>query len=224
MRPRTAPTRIVGYIRVSTDKQATEGNSLEAQRARLEAYATAMQLEIVAFEVDAGLSAKSLERPGLQRALARLDAFEADAILVVKLDRLTRSVRDLLTLIDTYFRDGQHELLSIGESIDTRSAAGRMIRKILTTHGEWEREAIGERTAAVMQHMKSQGEFTGGWPPFGYRVVDGRLEPDAIEQALIERARAFRSAGMSLRAVAAELGPNNRTGRAFDPKQIARML
>jgi site-specific DNA recombinase len=224
MRPRTAPTRIVGYIRVSTDKQATEGNSLEAQRARLEAYATAMQLEIVAFEVDAGLSAKSLERPGLQRALARLDAFEADAILVVKLDRLTRSVRDLLTLIDTYFRDGQHELLSIGESIDTRSAAGRMILKILTTIGEWEREAIGERTAAVMQHMKSQGEFTGGWPPFGYRVVDGRLEPDAIEQALIERARAFRSAGMSLRAVAAELGPNNRTGRAFDPKQIARML
>jgi site-specific DNA recombinase len=224
MRPRTAPTRIVGYIRVSTDKQATEGNSLEAQRARLEAYATAMQLEIVAFEVDAGLSAKSLERPGLQRALARLDAFEADAILVVKLDRLTRSVRDLLTLIDTYFRDGQHELLSIGESIDTRSAAGRMILKILTTIGVWEREAIGERTAAVMQHMKSQGEFTGGWPPFGYRVVDGRLEPDAIEQALIERARAFRSAGMSLRAVAAELGPNNRTGRAFDPKQIARML
>jgi site-specific DNA recombinase len=224
MRPRTAPTRIVGYIRVSTDKQATEGNSLEAQRARLEAYATAMQLEIVAFEVDAGLSAKSLERPGLQRALARLDAFEADAILVVKLDRLTRSVRDLLTLIDTYFRDGQHELLSIGESIDTRSAAGRMILKILTTIGEWERAAIGERTAAVMQHMKSQGEFTGGWPPFGYRVVDGRLEPDAIEQALIERARAFRSAGMSLRAVAAELGPNNRTGRAFDPKQIARML
>jgi site-specific DNA recombinase len=224
MRPRTAPTRIVGYIRVSTDKQASEGNSLEAQRARLEAYATAMQLEIVAFEVDAGLSAKSLERPGLQRALARLDAFEADAILVVKLDRLTRSVRDLLTLIDTYFRDGQHELLSIGESIDTRSAAGRMILKILTTIGEWEREAIGERTAAVMQHMKSQGEFTGGWPPFGYRVVDGRLEPDAIEQALIERARAFRSAGMSLRAVAAELGPNNRTGRAFDPKQIARML
>jgi site-specific DNA recombinase len=224
MRPRTAPTRIVGYIRVSTDKQASEGNSLEAQRARLEAYATAMQLEIVAFEVDAGLSAKSLVRPGLQRALARLDAFEADAILVVKLDRLTRSVRDLLTLIDTYFRDGQHELLSIGESIDTRSAAGRMILKILTTIGEWEREAIGERTAAVMQHMKSQGEFTGGWPPFGYRVVDGRLEPDAIEQALIERARAFRSAGMSLRAVAAELGPNNRTGRAFDPKQIARML
>jgi site-specific DNA recombinase len=224
MRPRTAPTRIVGYIRVSTDKQASEGNSLEAQRARLEAYATAMQLEIVAFEVDAGLSAKSLVRPGLQRALARLDAFEADAILVVKLDRLTRSVRDLLTLIDTYFRDGQHELLSIGESIDTRSAAGRMILKILTTIGEWEREAIGERTAAVMQHMKSQGEFTGGWPPFGYRVVDGRLEPDAIEQALIERARAFRSAGMSLRAVADQLGPNNRTGRAFDPKQIARML
>src|SRR5690606_26004464 len=90
--------RVVAYVRVSTDKQASDGNSLDAQRAKLEAYAAAFGLEVVALEVDAGVSAKSLDRPALQRALAMLDAGEADGLLVTKLDRLTRSVRDLCEL------------------------------------------------------------------------------------------------------------------------------
>lgn len=217
-------TRVVAYARVSTDRQADAGHSLEAQQARLEAYASALGLTIVAVEVDAGFSASSLERPGLQRALGYLDRFEAEGILVVKLDRLTRSVRDLLTLVDTYFRDGEHSLLSIGESIDTRSAAGRMMLKILTTIGEWEREAIGERTAAVMQHMRDRGEYTGGWPPFGFQCDGGKLVPHPGEQEIIGIVRELRAQGKSLRSIAAELGNNPRTGNAFDHKQIARMM
>ena len=82
-----ARTRVVGYIRVSTEHQADEGVSLEAQRARLEAFALATDLVLVGVEVDAGISAKTLERPGIQRALARLEAGEADGVLVAKLDR-----------------------------------------------------------------------------------------------------------------------------------------
>ncbi len=92
-----ARTRVVGYARVSTEDQAREGVSLAAQRAKLEAYATALDLELVAVREDAGVSAKTLDRPGLRAALEDLRAGRADALLVPKLDRLTRSVRDLGT-------------------------------------------------------------------------------------------------------------------------------
>lgn len=216
-------TRAVGYIRVSTDKQASEGVSLEAQRAKLQQYGALYDLEFVAIEVDAGESAGSLERRGLQLALERLDRFEATALVVVKLDRLTRSVRDLCDLVDTYFRDGQLALLSVSEQIDTRSAAGRMMLNMLTVIGQWEREVISERTTAAMQHKKSKGEYLGGEAPYGYRVVDGVLEPITEEQHVVATARAFRAAGMSLRAIAAAL-PVSRSGKPFQATQIARML
>ena len=103
---RTTPatTKAVGYIRVSTDKQADHGISLDAQRTKLEAYAALYDIELVAVIVDAGVSAKTLQRPGLQQALGMLRRGEADALLVAKLDRLTRSVKDLGTLLDAYFR------------------------------------------------------------------------------------------------------------------------
>jgi site-specific DNA recombinase len=152
---KTIKTRVVAYLRVSTDKQADHGISLDAQRAKLTAYAELYDLDLVTVEVDAGASAKTLDRPALQRALTTLKAGRADALLVVKLDRLTRSVRDLADLVDDYFRDGKYALLSVSEQVDTRSAAGRMVLNILTAIGEWEREAIGERTSAAMQHLRT---------------------------------------------------------------------
>lgn len=224
MRKRTkipVVTRVVAYIRVSTEQQASDGNSLEAQRAKLEAYATAMELEIVAFEIDAGRSASSLERPGLQRALDMTESGEVDGMLVTKLDRLTRSVRDLLVLIDEYFHEAS--LLSVSESIDTRTAGGRMVLKILTTVGEWEREAVGERTKAIMQHMKAEGMFTGGFPPFGFTLEEGHLTENEEEQATLARVVQLRKNGVSIRKIAGVL-INPRTGRHFHPTQIARMV
>jgi site-specific DNA recombinase len=212
-----AVTKIVLYARVSTDKQADQGHSIEAQLESLQDYARALKYEIVAVETDAA-SASSLDRPGLQRALARLDAGEAEGLLVMKLDRLTRSVRDLLELVD-----GGYAFISVSESLDTRSAIGRMLLKILTSVSEWEREAIGERTSTVMQHMRDQGLFTGGWPPFGYRVEDGRLVEDPREQAVIAEVRRLRASGMSLRRIAFLIGVQ-RGEKIFDAKQIQRML
>jgi site-specific DNA recombinase len=225
----TERTRTVAYVRVSTEKQADEGVSLDAQRAKLAAYATAMDLDLVAVEVDAGLSAKTLDRPALQRSLAMLKGGKADAILVVKLDRLTRSVRDLSDLVETYFADGRWTLLSVSDAIDTRSAAGRLVLNVLASVGQWEREATGERTAAAMAYKAERGEYCGGRAPYGYRVAaDGvRLEPVETEQAVLVEARRLRGACLSLRMVAAELdrqGMRSRTGRIFLPAQIANMV
>ena len=225
----TTKTRAIAYIRVSTDKQAEHGVSLDAQRAKLEAYAALYELDLVAVEVDAGVSAKTLDRPALQRSLAMLRGGQADAILVVKLDRLTRSVRDLGDLVEGYFAVGKWALMSVGEQIDTRSAAGRLVLNVLASVAQWEREATGERTSAALRHKAAAGEFTGGELPYGSRLAaDGvALEPEPAEAAVLAAARELRQAGLSLRAVAAELdkrGLRSRTGRVFAAPQIARMV
>jgi len=124
--------KAVGYIRVSTDEQASSGVSLDAQKAKLEAYASLYDIELVDIEVDAGASAKTLNRPGLQSAVARCESGEAQALIVVKLDRLTRRVADLDTLIERYFGN-RFALMSVSEQVDTRTAAGRLVLNVLTS-------------------------------------------------------------------------------------------
>jgi site-specific DNA recombinase len=221
-------TRAIAYLRVSTDKQADRGVSLEAQRAKLEAYATLYDLDLIATITDAGASAKTLEREGLQQALAMLKQGDAEALVVAKLDRLTRSVVDLGRLVDTYFAPGKAALLSVSEQIDTRSAAGRLVLNVLASVSQWEREAIGERTSAAMRHKQAQGEYIGGHAPYGYELAaDGTLVEHEGEQRVIREARALKAGGLSLRAIAKELarrGFKPRQGEAFAPMQISRMV
>jgi len=222
------PTRTIAYLRVSTEKQADRGVSLDAQRAKVKAYTELYDLELVEVVVDAGESAKSLRRPGLQRALGMLERCEAEALLIVKLDRLTRSVVDLGSLVERYFAPGKAALLSVGEQIDTRSAAGRLVLNVLASVSQWEREAIAERTATAMQHKARQGEYTGGQAPYGARVAaDGRLEAEPLEQEARAMARRLHAAGRSLRGIAVELermGIRSRTGKGFAPVQVKRMV
>lgn len=213
---------------MSTEKQADKGVSLDAQRAKVQQYAALYDLDLVDVIVDAGVSAKSLDRPGLGRALAMLKKDAAEAILVVKLDRLTRSVRDLGELVEKFFASGKWALLSVGEQIDTRSAAGRLVLNVLGSVSQWEREATGERTSVAMQHKAASGEYIGGDLPYGYKLdADGvHLVEDDAEQAVLRQARVLREAGLSLRAVAGELarrGFRSRRERPFAPAQVARM-
>ncbi len=222
------PTRTVAYLRVSTDKQADRGVSLDAQREKVHAYAKLYDLDLVDVIVDAGQSAKTLDRPGLQRALGMLRAKEAQALLVVKLDRLTRSVRDLGDLLETYFAPGKSDLLAVDMQIDTRTPGGRMMLNILASVSQWEREIIGERTATALRHKAAQGEFTGGAAPYGFRLADDgeHLAPVEGEQAAVAEARSLRARGLSLRAIAEALwekGIGSRVGRPLAPAQIARM-
>jgi DNA invertase Pin-like site-specific DNA recombinase len=224
----TARTRTVAYLRVSTDKQADTGVSLDAQRAKVAAYADLYDLDVVEVIVDAGASAKSLDRPGLIRALDMLRKGAVEALLVVKLDRLTRSVRDLGELVERFFASGKAALLSVSEQVDTRTASGRMVLNIMATISQWERETIGERTATAMRFKAASGEYIGGEPPFGFGVADDgvRLVPVESEQSVLAIARELRAAGLSLRAVARELdarGLRSRVARPFSASQIRRM-
>src|SRR5262249_16169785 len=148
--------RSIGYVRVSTDRQAEQGISLEAQEAKIRAMATVQGAELTEVIVDGGESAKSLNRPGLQRLLGLVSTNKLDAVIVAKLDRLTRSVKDLCSLLEL-FEKRKVALISVAESLDTGSAAGRLVITIMGAVSQWEREAIGERTRDALRHKRSQG-------------------------------------------------------------------
>ena len=201
--------KAVGYVRVSTDKQADFGVSLEAQSEKVRAMAVVQGAELLDVIVDAGESAKSLTRPGMVRLLSLVDSRSVDAVIIAKLDRLTRSVKDLAELLERFNRRGV-SLVSVAEALDTGTAAGRLVLNIMTAVSQWEREAIGERTRDAMRHKKANGECVGNIP-FGYRLSsDGRhLEENTEEQAVLAKARELRCLKYSLRHIANEL---NRTG------------
>ena len=107
--------------------------------------------ELVAVIQEGGESAKTLDRPGMQRVLAMVERRQVQAVIVAKLDRLTRSVRDLCELLELLERRGV-ALISVAESLDTGSAAGRLVINIMAAVSQWEREAIGERTRDALRH------------------------------------------------------------------------
>lgn len=223
-----ARTTAIGCVRVPLEKQAEGGVSLAEQRGRLEAYAKLYELDLVDVVVDAGASARTLERPGLERALGLLRKGKGDALLVSKLDRLTRSVRDLGDLVERWFAPGRFALLSVSEQIDTRTAGGRLVLNVLASVAQWEREATGERTSAAMRHMAASGEYTGGRPPYGYRLdAHGHLVEVPVEREVVAIAAELRAGGSTLWEVANELtrrGRASRSGRPFAPTQVRRML
>jgi DNA invertase Pin-like site-specific DNA recombinase len=217
----------IGYVRVSTDRQAEYGVSLEAQEAKIRAMATIHSAELLEVIVDGGESAKSLNRPGLQRLLALINGGQVQAVIVAKLDRLTRSVKDLCNLLEL-FEKRKVALISVAESLDTGSAGGRLVITIMAAVSQWEREAIGERTRDALRHKRNQGQRVGNIP-FGSRLAaDGqRLEPDATEQSALQEIRRLRSAGKSLRGIAAALNSRayrTRRGTAWRLESVARIV
>src|SRR6202011_3931285 len=133
--------RAIGYVRVSTDKQAEQGVSLEAQSEKIRAMALVHDTNLLDIIVDGGESAKSLQRPGMTRLLAMVDARQVEAVIVAKLDRLTASVKDRCELLERFERRDV-ALISVAESLDTGSAAGRLVINIMTAVSQWEREVI----------------------------------------------------------------------------------
>jgi DNA invertase Pin-like site-specific DNA recombinase len=218
--------KFVGYVRVSTCGQAEDGVSVDAQTARLMAYAVAMDVELVDVVVDAGYSAKTLERPGMKRVLGMLDRGEIAGVIVTKLDRITRSLADLGMLVDRYFTKAA-SLLSVSDSIDTRTASGRLVLNVLGSVSQWEREIISERTKEAMSHIKREGARIGRLP-LGYKRseeidVHGRREvvEDPEGQALVRRVIEL-SGSHGIREVARIV--SRETGRNVWPTQVRRIL
>lgn len=159
-----SPRRAVGYARVSTDKQAAEGVSLEMQAGKIRSYCELHDLALVEMLVDDGRSGKDLHRPQVQRLLAMIRDGAVDAVVVYKLDRLTRAPRDLYLLVDDVFNPCGIDLHSVSEHIDSRSPAGRAMMGLMGVFAQMEREVIGQRTREALQHKRRCGERLGTTP------------------------------------------------------------
>ncbi len=221
-------SQAIGYIRVSTESQATEGVSLDVQRERIAAWATANGYELATIYTDAGISGgRADNRPGLQAALTEACSKGA-ALVVYSLTRLSRSTRDALNISERLDKAGA-DLVSLSEKIDTTTAAGKMVFRMLAVLAEFERDQISERTRTAMQHKRARCEYTGGAPPYGWRVAsDGvRLEVHRVEQAVMHAARELRAAGLSLRKIGTRLtaaGLLPRSRGKWHPKTVRDLL
>jgi DNA invertase Pin-like site-specific DNA recombinase len=217
---------ILGYARVSTSEQAASGDSLEAQKTKLGAFAIATGRLLREIVVDAGESAKDLRRPGLSRIMKAVELDLVDSILIFKLDRLTRSVRDLAELLLQFARHNV-TIVSVCESLDTGTAAGRLTLNLLVSVSQWEREAIGERTAFVLEHKRAKGEVYGH-PPFGFYRCGNKLLHNRQELWALEIALRMRDDGVSYRRIGEWLSENGFTphqgGSSWGAKAVAQVL
>jgi len=218
--------RVVGYCRVSTEDQATNGVSLDAQRARIEAFAVATGLVLEDILVDQGVSAKTLARPALGAILDGVRAGAIGTVIVLKLDRLTRSTRDLAELLDLFARSGA-ALVSVSESLDTGSAAGRMVVNMLGVVAQWEREAIAERTVTALAHKRARGDVYGP-TPFGFSREGSRLVADERQQEALAKIKRLDEAGASYREIARTLEADgiatHRGGRRWYASSVRSVL
>lgn len=204
--PPDSQIEVEGYTRVSTQEQAGLGQSLEAQAIKIRQYCEMHDLRLVRIVEDAGISAKSLDRPNLRGILHRIDSGDVAGLVVAKLDRLTRSVMDLGEILGHFTPPARGQLFSVHDSIDTRSASGRMVANIMVTIAQWERETIVERTLDGLNNKRAKGERLGQIP-LGYDLgQDGKtLIPNPSELAAIGIIRSLGGAGYSYRKIAVEL-------------------
>lgn len=216
--------KAVGYIRVSTEQQAGEGVSLEAQRAKIENWCRANDCELAEVFVDAGISGKSMEkRQGLQKALA--SAGNGMALVVYSLSRLARSTKDTLAISERLDKQGA-DLVSLSERIDTTGAAGKMMFRMLAVLAEFERDVVSERTTMALAHKKANGEKYAP-VPFGYREVEKRLEVVESEAKLVAEIHSRRQAGETLQSIADRLnsqGIEGKQGGKWYPSSVKCIL
>lgn len=212
---------ILGYARVSTQEQATEGWSLDAQESRIRGWADAMGHEVLDVIRDEGVSGTKLlaDRPGGAKVAALLDARRpgAEAVVVVRTDRLGRDAAEQLALLKR-FRSGKVGLVAIAQQIDLATPHGRAMAQIGAIFNELERALIAERTAEALGELRHQGR---AWnhPPFGWRAVEGRLEADEDEQETLVRAHELRAEGHGYATIGTLLTQEGRRTKRGGPWQ-----
>jgi len=226
---KVATVKAVGYIRVSTSMQAESGLSLADQEARMRTFAELQEFELIDIKRDEGISGKALDnRPGLQEALRLIDRGAVQALIVPKLDRFTRSLRDLINIVETHFSKSDRFLVSMDGQIDTMSAQGRFQLHLFGALAQLERETTSERVTAVMLHKKRQLQYCGGHVPYGYKLLDDgkTLEEIPDEQEVIDVVARLRDEGMSFKQISSILNKTHkrRCGTAFDQKAVWRMI
>lgn len=189
------------YTRVSTEEQSREGVSLAHQESKCRAQASVHDWEVVGHYQDAGKSAKSLKRDGIQELIELVRNKEVDAVIIYKLDRITRSISDLDFLIQLFNKKGV-ALVSVQDAIDTSTASGRLVLHLLGTVSQWEREQISERVSHALQFKKEQSEKYCGITPYGFNIQGDKLIEDTYEQEIISQIHSFKESGYSFQRIA----------------------
>lgn len=231
--------KLIGYCRVSTTMQEEEGISLDAQCEHIKKWCDISKTphgtdyNLIDIVKEQG-SAKSLKRPKLQAIREQCNEGVANGIIVVKLDRLTRSLRDITYLIENDFK--KYDLISIGERLDTESAVGRLMLNMIVMVSQWEREAIGERTKTTLRYKKSKAEKTGGQVPYGYQEKIEESNGKSVKVLTINKSEfqmislildMWTSQSYSLNKISKVLLEKsyvNRNGNKFHPQQIKRII
>lgn len=213
--------RAVGYVRVSSDEQATEGVSLDAQKARIRAYAAMRGLELVAIYREEGVSAKVPlhKRAEGAQLVDTLSRKRARHVIAVKLDRLFRNAADALNQTEAWDRAkcALHVIDMGGSAIDTASAMGRMFFTMAAAFAEMERNLTSERTRSALRHKKSVNEVYCPVTPLGFNREGNKLVKNVSEVETVRRIQQMKSSGVSLRQIVAALNadgtPTKRGGR-----------
>lgn len=211
--------QVIGYVRVSTEEQGMSGAGLAAQQQAIAAECERRGWEIVETIEDRGYSARDLKRPGIQVALDTLKRGEAGALVVAKLDRLSRSMLDFTGLMDKAQRQGW-ALIALDSAVDTTTPAGEAMANVLATFAHYERRLIGQRTKDAMAAKKAAGTVFG---PRTWKKRNG-VTPVAVA----ERIRRERERGATLQAIADGLNsddvPTVRGGSQWWPSTIRQVL
>jgi DNA invertase Pin-like site-specific DNA recombinase len=217
--------KLVGYCRVSTEEQERQGLSLPAQEDRIRAFATALQHEITEVIVETSSAKVPFgKRYGGARVLQRLNLGRADGIAILRLDRLTRTLKDLLEIVEDSKLKGW-SIVSATETLDTSTPPGRLVVQVLGMVAEFERETTIQRTKEALHELRKQGKRYSGRIPYGYMDKKGLIVPDSIEQVVIEGVLKGRAKGFSWEAIAKILGKDgSRTGRPWHPDVLRRCI
>ena len=220
-------TRVLLYIRVSSHEQALEGYSIGEQTERLEKYADAMNWTVVKTFTDPGYTGADTHRPGLRELIRAVEDGRADKVVVYRLDRLSRSQKDTLYLIEDVFLKNNTDFVSMSENFDTATPFGRAIIGILAVFAQLERETIKERMTMGREARAKNGYYTAGRRILtGYDYIDGLLKVNEYEAMLVKQIFEMFNGGSPIKTIATTLNDRGLYHRStkWDDTTIRRLL
>jgi site-specific DNA recombinase len=211
--------KMIAYVRSSTCEQNI---TLKAQQDKISLWAQLHEVELVDIVVEQA-SARTLNRPGLVSCLERLGT-DCDGLVVLKLDRLTRSTLGMGQLIQNYFE--KYSLVSVVENIDTSTPSGRLVLNVLTSVAQWEVEQTSQRTSTALQQLKKEGAKLGR-SPFGYTKRGNAREVNEDEMKVVREIKTLRADGNTLQTICDQLnaaGVPTRLGTAWGKATVGRIV
>lgn len=215
--------RLIGYVRVSTAGQA-DNTSTETQVERIEAYCKAYGHKLVKVFTEVA-SAKDTNRPVFQEAIEHLH--KADGLIALRLDRVTRSTRDVLTLVEDVLKPEGKALVLLDQNLDTSTPYGMMVLTMMAAVAQLERDVIRERTQTGRRSKAEKGGYAFGAPPFGFNAVGGELVENPEEQAVLKMIKNHRRAGKGVTDICKLLnaqGYTTKRGNAWTPIKVGEAL